>query len=216
MKTINVGLVGSGFVSDIHATSLKQVPDVRLLAVASPTPGNAASFAGRFEIPHAHTDYRKLLEMPEIDVVAIGAPNDLHAEIALAAAAAGKHVICEKPLAMTIAEADAMVDACRKAKVKLMYTEDLFRAEVRADEGVGRQRRAGGDPHGEAEREARWPSLPLVLGRHTLRRRGHDGHGCHALCFFLWFYDWAKPESIYADMSTTVHAEKTPAMTTPR
>jgi predicted dehydrogenase len=121
MKTINVGLIGSGFVSDIHAASLAQVPGARVLAAASPTKENVEAFARRLEIPHAHTDYRKLLEMPEIDVISIGSPNDTHAEITLAAAAAGKHVICEKPLCMTLAEAEAMVEACCKASVKLMY-----------------------------------------------------------------------------------------------
>src|SRR5262245_40823501 len=110
MKEINVGLIGSGFVSDIHAQSLRQVPGARLFAAASPTAAHVESFAMRLEIPHAVTDYRKLLAMDEIDMVVIGVPNDLHAEIALAAAAAGKHVVCEKPLCVTMAEADTMVE----------------------------------------------------------------------------------------------------------
>ena len=70
--------------------------DIR--AVASPTPGNAKAFAERFGIPRHFTDYRQMLAMPEIDLVVVGAPNDLHCQIALDAAAAGKHVVMEKPL----------------------------------------------------------------------------------------------------------------------
>jgi predicted dehydrogenase len=210
MKTINVGLVGSGFVSDIHAQSLRQVPDARILAVASPTPGNAEAFARRGEIPHAFTDYKKLLEMPEIDMVVIGAPNDLHAEITLAAAAAGKHVVCEKPLSMTIAEADAMVAGCRKANVKLMYAEELcfapkyVRLKELADSG------ALGEIHLVKQSEKHdGPHSPWFW---DVTRSGGGvtmDMGCHALCFFLWFYDWARPESILADMATSVHGEKT-------
>lgn len=210
MKTVNVGLVGSGFVSDIHAQSLRQAPGARILGVASPTPGNAAAFAERYEIPHAHTDYRKLLEMEEIDLVAIGSPNDTHAEITLAAADAGKDVVCEKPLCITLAEADAMVEACRKANVKLMYAEELcftpkyVRMKELAYSG------ALGEIHLVKQCEKHdGPHSPWFW---DVTRSGGGvtmDMGCHALCFFLWFYDWARPESIYADMVTNVHGDKT-------
>ena len=60
-----------------------------------------------------------------MDLIVLGAPNDLHCPMTLAAAAAGKHVSCEKPLCLNLAEADAMIAACRQAGVKLMYAEEL-------------------------------------------------------------------------------------------
>src|SRR4051812_22739269 len=92
-----IGLIGSRFISEIHADSLRRCPDAELFAVASPTPGRAEAFAKRFSIPHHFTDFRQLLAMPEVEMVVIGVPNDLHCPVTLDAAAAGKHVVCEKP-----------------------------------------------------------------------------------------------------------------------
>ena len=66
-----------------------------------------------------------MFDLPEIDMVVLGLPNDLHCEAVLAAAAAGKHVVVEKPLALNLAECDRMIEACRQAGVKLMYAEEL-------------------------------------------------------------------------------------------
>jgi predicted dehydrogenase len=210
MKTINVGLIGSQFVSEIHATSLQSVPGAKVLAVASPTEAHVKEFAQKFDIPHAYTDYKKLLEMPEIDMIALGAPNYVHAEIAIAAALAGKHIVLEKPMALNLAEADAMLAAAKQAKVKLMYAEELcftpkyVRLKQLADSGalgevyLVKQSEKHDGPH------APWFwDVNLSGGGVTMDM------GCHALCFFLWFYDWAQPESILADMVTKMHADKT-------
>ena len=90
---VQVGLIGSQFISSIHAGSLRHCPQAVLAAVASPTPGNAARFAQRFGIPCALTDYRDLLARPEIQLVVVGVPNHLHCQIVLDAAAAGKHIV---------------------------------------------------------------------------------------------------------------------------
>jgi len=122
---IRAGIVGSQFISAIHARSLQACAQAELYAVASPTPGNAQRFAEQFAIPHYFTDYRQMLERPEVDLVVVGTPNDTHCRITLDAAAAGKHVVVEKPLCMNLAEADQMIGACRRANVKLMYAEEL-------------------------------------------------------------------------------------------
>ena len=122
---MRVGLVGSQFISTIHAESLAALADAELVAVASPTPGNAERFAARHAVPHSFTDYQKMLEMDELDLVVVGAPNDLHCDDHARCAAAGKHVVVEKPLCLNLAEADRMIDACRRAGVKLMYAEEL-------------------------------------------------------------------------------------------
>src|SRR4051794_10165498 len=125
MNPVRVGLVGSGFVSTIHAAALQRVPGAELFAVTSPTGDHSERFASRHGVRHHFRDYRKMLEAPEVDVVVLGCPNDLHCEYTELAAVAGKHVICEKPLCLNLAEADRMIAACKKANVKLMYAEEL-------------------------------------------------------------------------------------------
>ena len=118
-------MIGSGFISSIHMESLRTVADAEVLAVMSLSKANAEEFAGKHQIPNYFTDLDAMLAMAEIDMVVIGAPNDLHCEMVLKAAKAGKHVVVEKPLCMNLAEADEMIDACKKMNVKLMYAEEL-------------------------------------------------------------------------------------------
>ncbi|MDH4133074.1 MAG: Gfo/Idh/MocA family oxidoreductase, partial [Gemmatimonadota bacterium] len=118
---VGVGLIGSQFISTIHAEALKSVPDAKVLAAMSPTAGHARDFAARHGIPHHFTDLDALLAVDDIDMVIVGVPNFLHCDITLRAAAAGKHVVMEKPLCLNLAEADRMIAACKRANVKLMY-----------------------------------------------------------------------------------------------
>src|SRR5262245_25901417 len=108
MNVVRVGLVGSGFVSSIHCEALRAVPGAEVVAVASPTEGHAADFARRHGIPRSFTDYLRMYELPDLDLVILGLPNDLHCDATVAAASAGKHVLCEKPLCLNLAEADRM------------------------------------------------------------------------------------------------------------
>jgi myo-inositol 2-dehydrogenase/D-chiro-inositol 1-dehydrogenase len=209
-KPVRVGLIGSQFISTIHAEALKTVADAEIFAVASPSEDHARDFAKRHSIAHHATDYRKMLEMDEIDMVVLGLPNDLHCQATVDAAAAGKHVVCEKPLAMNLQEADRMIGACRTAGVKLMYAEELcfapkyVRLKKLLDDGA--------------------------LGRPTLVKQAekHDGPhaphfwdvnrsgggvtmdmGCHAIEFFRWILGKPKIETVSAQMSTQVHGDKT-------
>jgi predicted dehydrogenase len=210
MKPVRVGLAGSQFISTIHAESFRSVAQAELWAVASPTAGHAQGLAERYGIPHALTDYQKLLEMDEIDLVVLGVPNYLHCEFTLRAAAAGKHVVCEKPLAMNLREADRMIDACRKAGVKLMYAEELcfapkyVRLKKLLDDGaLGR------------------PTLVKQLEKHDGPHAAHFWDvdragggvaldmGCHAIEFFRWLLDKRPIRSVYAHLDTLVHTEKT-------
>ena len=116
MTKVRIGIVGSRFQADCIAAAVKAVPeDAEVVAVASPTKTHAADFAKRHGIARPYTDYHELLRDAEVEMVSITAPNYLHAQIAIDAAKAGKHVLCEKPLCLTLEEADAMIDACRKA-----------------------------------------------------------------------------------------------------
>lgn len=209
-RPVRVGLIGSQFVSTIHAEALTRAAQARLWAVASPTPGNAARFAAKHQIPHHFTDYQKMLEMDDLDLVVIGAPNDLHCEPVLAAAAAGKHVVVEKPMALNLAQADRMIEACRRAQVKLMYAEELCFApkyvrlkELLASGALGapvllKQSERHDGPHA-----AHFWNVERSGGGVTMDM------GCHAIEFFRWMLDRPKIASVYAHMTTTVHGEKT-------
>jgi predicted dehydrogenase len=103
------------FIPGVRASQLAEVT-----AIASRDGERAANVAAELEIPRAHGSYEALLEDPDVDAVYISLPNSLHAEWTIAAAQAGKHVLCEKPIAARAAEAERMSAACRQAGVILM------------------------------------------------------------------------------------------------
>src|SRR5437016_2893673 len=102
-----------------HAMALEHLEDAELVAASSRRPESVAAFAGRFHVRGGHTDYRELLDRDDVDVVNVCTPSAAHAEIAGAAAQAGKHVILEKPMDIALEPADRIIDACRAAGVKL-------------------------------------------------------------------------------------------------
>jgi predicted dehydrogenase len=124
MKTLNIGLVGYGFMGRTHSNAFLQAPrffDLPykpvLKAVAARNKDRVEKFAANWGYESFETDWRKLIERKDIDVIDIASPNDTHREIAVAAAQAGKMVMCEKPLGRTAAEAKEMVEAVEKAGV---------------------------------------------------------------------------------------------------
>jgi predicted dehydrogenase len=111
---VGIGIIGFGGIAQAaHAPGYRSIPDeCEILAVADITPERLVQAQGpQWNIPHAFEDYRKLLEMPEIDAVSVCTPNYAHQQPARDALAAGKHVLCEKPMAMNATEATAMVQA---------------------------------------------------------------------------------------------------------
>ena len=121
MRTLNVGLIGGGFMGKAHSLAYAAMPMFFWPAPAMPvrkilaeaTGDIAADAAARFGFEKSTSDWRRVVEDPEIDVIDIATPNNLHAEIAIAAAAAGKHILCEKPLARTGDEARTMYEAVK-------------------------------------------------------------------------------------------------------
>jgi predicted dehydrogenase len=114
------GILGPGRIAPRLVRAVGASERGELIAVASRDAGRAAPFAASQGIPQAFGSYDALLQAADVDVVYISLPNHLHAEWTIAAARAGKHVLCEKPLALTAAKAQDMVDACRGAGVLLM------------------------------------------------------------------------------------------------
>lgn len=126
--TLNIGLIGSGFMGQAHADAFRrarmlypQLPmQPHLYCLADASDELAAAAAARFGFATSTGDWRRLVNDPQVDVVDITSPNHLHCEMALAAIAAGKHVYCEKPLAVTLDEAERMADAARRQGVKTL------------------------------------------------------------------------------------------------
>jgi predicted dehydrogenase len=114
------GILGTGMIAGKFAEELPFSETGRLVAVGSRTIGGAQAFANRFGGVRAHGDYASLLADPEVDAVYISTPHPFHAQWACAAARAGKHILCEKPLAMSVGEVQAVVDEARRAGVFLM------------------------------------------------------------------------------------------------
>src|SRR5207253_11353443 len=83
---VGIGILGSQFVAEIHAESYRHVPEAKIIGVASPTPGHAEQLAQKYGIPHAFTDYRQLLEMPEVELVDLCLPNNRHCQATVDAA----------------------------------------------------------------------------------------------------------------------------------
>src|SRR6202167_3661821 len=126
-KPLRIGFVGYGFMGRTHSNAFARVNqffDVPyrpvLQAVCARGAAKVAAFAGQWGYGATETDWRELVVRPDIDLIDIASPNDTHAEIAIAAAEAGKMVLCEKPLGRSAAESERMVEAVEKAGVPNM------------------------------------------------------------------------------------------------
>jgi predicted dehydrogenase len=213
MSDVRVGFIGSQFVTRAHAECFQRfVRGAQMVAVASPTAKHCEEFAREFGLEAYYTDYRKLLERKDVDVVAIGVPNDLHARVVTDAAQAGKHVILEKPFAITLDEADRMIQACKTAKVMLGYAEELcfspkyVRAKKLIEEG------ALGRPY--LVKQAEKHSGPHAGWFWDVDRSGGGAlmdMGCHGIEFARWLYDKQKVVSVTAHCQLVVHGKRTRA-----
>jgi predicted dehydrogenase len=162
-KQVGIGIIGAGFLAETRARCYAQVSGyhARIVAVAGRTEDNVARYARRHHVPKTFTDYRELLALPEEELVDLCVPNHLHRPMAEAAAAAGKAIVCTKPLtadvgqdlaesasdeeiaqvdrrrmlAVATTDAQRMVDAAHQAGVQLMYGENWIYAPsiARAD-----------------------------------------------------------------------------------
>ena len=119
-KKLGICLIGCGRAGMIHARNYKnKVENARMVACVDAVEAAAKAAAEEMGITKYYTDYHEILNDPEVDAVVVVAPTDLHKQIVIDCAAAGKHIFCEKPMAMTVEECDEMIEACDKAGVKL-------------------------------------------------------------------------------------------------
>ena len=142
MRPVRIGMIGYGGIGRVHAMAYRSLPyhyglpaeSIQLAGVATASAATAQAAAAEIGCAFWTDDFRQLLARPDVEAVDICVPNHLHAEIVCAAAAAGKHIYCEKPLAMNMVEAQAMVDAVQAAGITTQMTFNFrfFPAVLRA------------------------------------------------------------------------------------
>jgi predicted dehydrogenase len=122
---IGVGVIGAGFARTTQIPAFRACEGARVTAIASARRENAEAVAQEFDIPHVADDWRGVVNNPEVDLVSIVSPPNTHCEIALAAFAAGKHVLCEKPMAMNAREAAQMRQRAKEAGKMALIDHEL-------------------------------------------------------------------------------------------
>ncbi len=213
LSRLRAGVIGTGFIGPVHIEALRRL-GVQVAALCD-VPDRVQAAAERLAIPQVFGDYRELLRSPEVDVVHITAPNRFHAEMSLAALKAGKHVVCEKPLAMNTRETAAIVKAARKAGTvfAVNYNVRFYPAVLQLRRAV-----ANGDL-GEVihvngsyfqdwlfkDTDYNWRLLPAEGGK--LRAVADIGtHWMDTVSFILG----AKLTSVFADLGTWHKTRKRP------
>jgi myo-inositol 2-dehydrogenase / D-chiro-inositol 1-dehydrogenase len=213
MSRTRVVLIGAGFIADIHAESYHRfVPEAELVGVYSRREAHARAFAQKHAIPRWFTDLEEALTQTAGEVVDICVPNHLHARVAIDAAKAGKHVIIEKPLCLSMDEADAMIAACRAHDRKLMYAEELCFAPKY--ERVRQLVREGALGSIYYMRHCEKHSGPHSDWFYDLDQSGGGAlmdMGCHGFAWFRWMAGTQTPvKSVYAQMQTgLIHGHRT-------
>lgn len=209
-RRIGFGLIGSGFISKVHLDALRTVPGAEVLAIADVDHARAKGFAEMFGVQRTYPSHTAMLEDPAIDAVVIGIPNCHHARVAMDAMNAGRHVICEKPLALTLDDARAMINLAKAKGVVLGYAEELCFVPkfVRAKElmesgGIGkpyllRQCEKHAGPYSP------WFWQPEQAGGGILMDMG-----CHSIECIRWALGKPKVKSVLAHMGTYLHGEFT-------
>jgi predicted dehydrogenase len=165
-RTLGAAIIGAGAISNDHARAYSQLaPRLRLVGLADVDPLRAKRLAENFFIPFVTDDYHELLKREDVDVVSICTPPSLHEKMVIDALEAGKYVLCEKPLAHTLASADRIIEAARQYPNRLSvvyqrrYTPDVRRAQWLVNEG-----QLGKLQFGRFNRVSRIPNMHLTGG----------------------------------------------------
>jgi predicted dehydrogenase len=204
-ETLGIGLTGTGWVADVHARALSRLP-ARLCGIASRDRGRGEAFAAKHGIPRVHPDHRSLLDDPELDVICVGLPNDQHERVVLDAASAGKHVICEKPLATNLEQASKMIDACNKAGVMLALAEQIgFMPKLVEARDRVRQNALGKIFHVHQRHQHGGPQAAWFFSRDQAGGGVLMDMGCHSIEAARFVLDYPRPQAVYARLSNRCH-----------
>lgn len=126
---VRFGIIGAGTISESHAMGITGTPNAQIGAICDIIEEKAVALAEKYHVDKIYTDYHKLLKDPEIDAVSVCVPSGLHGEVVMAAARAGKHILCEKPVEITKEKIDEMIRVVESTNVKV---ECVFQRRIRA------------------------------------------------------------------------------------
>lgn len=215
-EPVRFAIVGGGVMSENHVKALAASPDTTLVALADyprarDREGRAAGLARKHGLAYHRHDYRELLDDPAIEALLIVLPNALHAEVALAAVEAGKHVVIEKPLCLSLADADRLIARAAQQRVIVGYAEELPYCPrfIRAKELV--EKKAIGDLFYVKQVEAHsgpysdWFFDPKLAGGGALMDMG-----CHSIEYARWMFDKRPVRRVTARMSSYLHGARGP------
>lgn len=196
-QTLRIGIIGLGGVAKAHLQALSLLDNITLISVCDVRAEAAEEVAQRFSAT-AYADYRALLEVGQIDLAMVLTPASTHREIVEAVARSGIHVFCEKPIAVTLADAEAMVETCRQAGVKFFYgssyrylpaiikAKELIQSGAIGDVQLMTEQLIGGRGK-ESYREL--PPIHYPLGGPGGPGMGLVDHGVHLIDIFPWLTD---------------------------
>jgi predicted dehydrogenase len=198
MEKLRICLIGAGRVGKVHALGLKNnIPDAELVAVVDKDEEAARRLAKEFELKIHFKDYEKALDWGKFDAVIITTPTFTHKTIAVSAAKAGKHIFCEKPMALNLEEADSMIQEAKRAKVKLQigfmrrFDKSFLEAKKKVKQG------AVGEPL-LIKSTGRGPELPPEWAWDVKKSGGMLAEvGSHDFDTLRWFAE-SEFEKIYA------------------
>lgn len=211
VNSLRIGMIGvGGIAQDRHIPTLLALGEkVKLTAVCDVNQERALEVAANFHIPHAFSDYNALFL--EVDAVVICTPNKFHAEIAVAALEAGVHVLCEKPMAMTVTECEAMLDASKKSGKLLSVAYHYRHTEAAKVSKATLKSGEVGDPlvtRIQALRRRKVPGWGVFTNKELQGGGSLIDYGCHLIDLSLWLLGDPKPKEV---MGTTYNRlSKTP------
>ncbi len=210
MKEIKVGIVGSGFIAGVHCDAIAQIAHAEVTAHCDIDHERGQAFIKERKIERSFIDHQSLFKEGDIDAVIIGVPNCHHAKIAIDAAEAGKHIIVEKPLCLTLDQADAILEAAQKNGVLVCYAEELCFAPkfVRTKEIA--EQGAVGDIYRVSQTEKHeGPYSPWFWQAESAGGGILMDMGCHSIEFARWFLGKPRVTAVTAWMDTVLHKDKT-------
>lgn len=199
-QTWNIGMIGAGGISEAHLEAIKEEPRAQVVAIADVAREVAANRAARHSIPQVYQDFRELLAEPDIDAVVVCVPNYLHAETAMLALAAGKHTLCEKPMAMNVQQAEEMIQAAKKAdKILMVGQNNRFRSDAMYLKSLVDEGKLGQVYHAKTG-WVRRNGIPGWGSWFTQKELAGGGPlidiGVHMLDLTLWLLGHPKPVSV--------------------
>ena len=202
---LKVALVGAGGIArGQHLPGWNQIADAEVVAIVDINAEAARAAATEFCVPQVFTDYREMLKA-DVDIVDICTPNRLHTPVALAALKTGRHVLCEKPLAVTTAEVRQLGELADRKGLKLMSAQHMRYLPVSGDIRQWAATGALGEVYHARVRAMRRALLPISPGFIDSRLSGGGpcmDIGVHALDACLWMMDFPKPVRVTGTMKT--------------